>query len=181
VTPIRPVTAFAAGCAAGAAAATAVDLLDGADLRWTVAASLLLTPPAAVLAAEARRTAAAPVAALCALGIPVGLVGALLGDRAGGTWWWLALESLWWIGLALAARSARPGLALLTALAAVSALAATTITGLSVPEPVASGAGLRVPITVAWTAWLAVDLALRPAARDDPMARPRFDRTPDRA
>jgi hypothetical protein len=170
MTSIRGVARLAAGRtaavagaagAAGAAVATALDLLDGADPQWTVAASLLLAPPAAVLAAGAWRAAARPAAALCWLGVPVGLAGAALGDRAGGAWPWLALEASWWIGLALAARPARPGLAVISAVAAVSASAATVLTGLHVPQPVAAGAGLRVAMTVAWAAWVAVDLARR--------------------
>jgi hypothetical protein len=156
---MRRVAALAgAAGAAGAAAATVGDLLDGADPEWTVAAALLLVPPAAVLAAHAWRTAARPAAALCWLGVPVGLAGAALGDRAGTSWPWLALEAAWWIGLTLANRS-RPGLALVTAAAAVSASAAAVLTGLHVPQPVAAGAGLRTALTAAWAAWVAVDLA----------------------
>ncbi|HEY3258916.1 MAG TPA: hypothetical protein VGJ95_01380 [Pseudonocardiaceae bacterium] len=171
---VRVLSVLAAGGAAGAAAATAVDLLDGADPRWTVAANLLLVPSAAVLAGDAGRAAAGPVAALCWLGVPVGLVGAALGDRAGGTWWRLALEASWWIGVALAVRSSRPGLAVLTGLAAVSASASAAITGLQLPQPVAAGAGLPAAMTVAWAAWAALDLAVRPAAGSNaPAVRPR--------
>ncbi len=163
----RLVGRLAAGCAVAAAATTAIDLLDGADARWTVLANLLLLPPAAALADGARRTAARPVAALCWVGIPVGLAGALLADRAGVTWPWLAAEASWWVGVALAAWPARPGLSVLSAVAAVTAAAATAIVGLHVPQPVASGAGLRVVMTVAWAAWAALDLAARPATGDD--------------
>ena len=171
MTPARPLagpgtglvtrlgTVLGAGCAAAAAAATAVDLRDGADPRWTVAANLLLMPPAAALAVRAPPTATRPALALCALGVPVGLVGALLADRAGGTWWWLAMESLWWTGVALAAWPARTGLAVISALSAVPAAAAAVLTGLPVAQPVAGGAGLWVALTVGWAGWVSVDLA----------------------
>jgi hypothetical protein len=173
MTSMRLITGLVAGSAMAAAATAVIDLLDGADLRWAVAANLLLVPPAAILAAGALRTAAAPVAALCGLGVPAALVGALLGDRAGGTWWWLALETAWWTGVALAAWPVRPGLAVISALAAVLALAAAAITGLRVAEPVASGAGLRVMMTIAWAAWVGVDLAVRATAGSPaPVKRP---------
>jgi hypothetical protein len=161
------VSAAAALCAVGAATVQIVDLLHGLDPRWAVAANLLLFPPAAVLAWLAQRIAGA-AAAMAAAGLVVGPVGALLGDRAGHTWWWLALETVWWAGVMLAFWRSRPGLSVVSGAAAVSVLVAVLFVGLSLPEPVASAAGLRVPLTIAWSAWVAVDLAARPisAARD---------------
>jgi hypothetical protein len=76
--------------------------------------------------------------------------------------------------VALAVRSSRPGLAVLTGLAAVSASASAAITGLQLPQPVAAGAGLPAAMTVAWAAWAALDLAVRPAAGSNaPAVRPR--------
>jgi hypothetical protein len=169
----RVVTALVAVCALGAAAATAIDLLQGADRRWTIAANLLLVPVAVAIAAWAWRTARRPVGAAAALGILVGPAGAVLGDHAGTTWWWLALEAAWWIGVALVAWPGRPGLAIMSALAAASALVATAITALTVAEPVASGAGVRVTLTIAWLAWVGVDLAIRPPLASPPPVRQR--------
>jgi hypothetical protein len=157
----RAVALGAGAAAAGAAAAAIVDLLDGADPMWTVAAMALLVPPAAVLAAGAWRTASRPAAALCWLGVPAGPVGAALGDRAGASWPWLALEAAWLLGLALASRP-RPGLVLVTAVAAVAAGGAAVLTGLHLHQPVAAGAGLRTAMTAAWAAWVAVHLATGP-------------------
>jgi hypothetical protein len=162
MTRCRAVVAFVALCAFGAAAATAFDLLQGADERWTIAANLLLMPLAAVMAASAWRTARRPAGALAALGVLVGPLGAVLGDHAGGTWWWLALEAAWWIGVMQVAWRCRPGLAVISAVTAASALVATAVTGLRIPEPIASAAGVRVAMTIAWLAWAGVDLAIRP-------------------
>lgn len=167
----RVVTVLASLAALAAAAATAVDLLQGADLSWTVAANLLLLPVAAALAGWAWGTTVRPVAVLVALGILVGPVGALLGDRAGSTWWWLALEATWWVGVALVAWRSRPGLAVITALAAVSGLLAAAFRVLAIPEPLASGAGVRVVMTVAWAMWVGLDLALRSLPGSLPRAR----------
>jgi hypothetical protein len=165
MTPCRVVGGFAALCALGAAAATAIDLLQGADPRWTTAANLLLMPLAAVLAASVWRTGRRPVRALAALGVVVGPLGAVLGDHAGGTWWWLALETAWWVGVTQVSWRRRPGLAVISALAAASALVATVVTGLTVAEPIASAAGVRVAMTIAWLAWASVDLVARPPGR----------------
>jgi hypothetical protein len=162
MTPGRTVIGLAAVCALGAAAATTIDLLQGADPRWTAAANLFLVPPAALLAAWAWRTATRPHAVLAALGVVVAPLGAVLGDRAGSTSWWLAVEAAWWTGVAAVAWRSRPGLAVLTAMAAVSALLAAAFMVLEVPEPVASAAGLRIPMTIVWATWVAVDLVLRP-------------------
>jgi hypothetical protein len=162
MTPGRTVIGLAAVCALGAAAATTIDLLQGADPRWTVAANLFLVPPAALLAVWAWRTATGPYAVLAALGVVVAPLGAVLGDRAGSTSWWLAVEAAWWTGVAAVAWRSRPGLAVLTAMAAVSALLAAAFMVLEVPEPVASAAGLRIPMIIVWATWVAVDLVLRP-------------------
>jgi hypothetical protein len=162
MTPSHAVTGLAAVCALGAAAASTIDLLQGADPRWTVAATLFLIPPAALLAAWAWRTATRPYAVLAALGVVVAPLGAVLGDRASSTSWWLAVEAAWWTGVAAVARRSRPGLAVLSAMAAVSALLAAAFMVLEVPEPAASAAGLRVPMTIVWATWVTVDLVLRP-------------------
>lgn len=162
MTPSHAVTGLVAVCALGAAAASTMDLLQGADPRWTVAANLFLVLPAALLAAWAWRTATRPYAVLAALGVVVAPLGAVLGDRAGSTSWWLAVEAAWWTGVAAVAWRSRPGLAVLTAMAAVSALLAAAFMVLEVPEPVASAAGLRIPMTIVWATWVAVDLVLRP-------------------
>jgi hypothetical protein len=163
MTPGRTVIGLGAVCALGAAAATTIDLLQGADARWTVTANLLLLPPAALLAAWAWQNATRPYAVLAALGVVVGPLGAVLGDRAGSTSWWLALEAAWWIALAAATWHLRPGLAVLTTIAAVSALVAAGFIVFGVPEPVASATGLRIPMTIVWATWIGVDLILRPA------------------
>ena len=173
MTPSHAVTGLAAVCALGAAAASTIDLLQGADQRWTIAANLLLMPLAAVLAAWVWRTGRRPAGALVALGVLVGPLGAVLGDHAGGTWWWLALEAAWWIGVMQLSWSCRPGLAIISALAAASALVATAVTGLTVAEPIASGAGIRVAMTVAWLAWAGVDLATRPPLGGPPTVQGR--------
>jgi hypothetical protein len=163
MTPSHAVTGLAAVCALGAAAASTIDLLQGADPRWTAAANLFLVPPAALLAAWAWRTATLPYAVLAALGVVVvAPLGAVLGDRAGSTSWWLAVEAAWWTGVAVVAWRSRPGLAVLTAMAAVAAFLAAALMVLGVPEPVASAAGLRIPMTIVWATWVAVDLVLRP-------------------
>src|SRR5262245_20502516 len=164
MTPIHAAAGLAALRSLGAAAAGTIDLLQGADAGWAVAANVLLLPPAALLAAWAWRTASRPFAALAALGVVVCPLGALLGDRAGSTSWWLALEAAWWTGIAVVAWQSRPGLAVLTVMAAGSALFAAALLALKVPEPIASAAGLRIPLTIVWTTWLAADLVIRPTS-----------------
>ena len=173
MTPAHAGTGLAAFCALGTAVASTIDLLQGADAGWTVAANMLLLPPAALLAAWAWRTASHPFAALALLGVVVAPLGAVLGDRAGSTSWWLAIEAAWWTGIAAVAWRSRPGFAVLTVMAGVSALLAAALMALEVPEPIASAAGLRIPVTIVWAAWLAVDLVVRPvparlATRDRP-------------
>jgi hypothetical protein len=162
MTPIGAATGLVAVCALGAAATSTIDLLQGTDARWTVAANLLLVPLAALLAAWAWRTAARPYAVLATLGIIVAALGAALGDRAGSTSWWLAAEAAWWAGIAAVAWRSRAGLAVLAAMGATSALLAAAFMILGVPEPVAAAAGIRVPMTIVWATWAAVDLVLRP-------------------
>jgi hypothetical protein len=162
MTLIRAATVLAAVCALGAAAASTIDLLQGADARWTVGANLLLVPLAALLAAWAWRTASRPGALLATLGIVVVILGAALGDRAGSTSWWLAAEAAWWAGIAAVAWRLRAGLAVLAAMAATSAFLAAVFMIFGIPEPVASAAGIRVPMTIVWATWAAIDLVLRP-------------------
>ena len=162
MTPTRAVTGLAAVCALGVAAATTIDLLQGADARWTIAANLLLVPLTALLAAWAWQTAARPYAVLATLGIVVAILGAGLGDRAGSTSWWLAAEAAWWAGIAAVAWRSRVGLAVLAAMAATSAFLAAVFMIVGIPEPVASAAGIRVPMTIVWATWAAVDVVLRP-------------------
>jgi hypothetical protein len=47
-------------------------------------------------------------------------------------------------------------------MAATSTFLAAVFMVLGVPEPVASAAGLRVPVTIVWATWAAFDLILRP-------------------
>jgi hypothetical protein len=162
MTLIRAATVLAAVCALGAAAASTIDLLQGADARWTVGANLLLVPLAALLAAWAWRTASRPGALLATLGIVVVILGAALGDRAGSTSWWLAAEAAWWAGIAAVAWRLRAGLAVLAGMAATSAFLAAVFMIFGIPEPVASAAGIRVPMTIVWATWAAIDLVLRP-------------------
>ena len=157
----RLATAVAGLSALAAAGTQMVDLLYGADARWAVAADLLLLPPAVALAWAARLASGGLPAMLTALGVAVGPVGAVLGDRAGHAWWWLALELAWWSGATVAFWASRPGLSVISGAAAGSALVAVLFVGLSIPEPVASAAGIRIPLTIAWSGWLGVDLVLR--------------------
>jgi hypothetical protein len=159
---MHALTGLAAICTLGAAAASTIDLLQGADARWTIAANLLLVPLAALLAAWAWRTATGPYAVLATLGIVVALLGGALGDRAGSTSWWLAMEAAWLAGVAVVVWRSRPGLAVLTAMTASSAFLAAAFVLLEIPEPVVSAAGLRVPMTIVWATWAAADLVLRP-------------------
>ncbi len=156
------VAAAAGGCSMAAAAAFTVDLLNGLDARWAVAANLLLFAPAVVLALLARQSSGGVAVALTTAGLLVAPTGAFLGDQAGHTWWWLLFELAWWTGLMLAFWRSRPGLSVVSGAAAAGALVAAVLVGLSVPEPVASAAGLRVPLTIVWAVWAAADLAVRP-------------------
>jgi hypothetical protein len=162
MTLIRAVTGLAAICALGAAVASTIDLLQGADARWTIAANLLLVPLTALLAAWAWQTATRPYAVLVTVGIVVVVLGAPLGDRAGSTSWWLAAEAAWWAGITAVAWRSRAGLAVLAAMAATSAFLAAVFMTFGIAEPVASAAGIRVPMTIVWATWAAVDVVLRP-------------------
>lgn len=154
--------------------AAAVDVLGGADARWTIAANLLLLPATIVLAAAIRRSSSSVAFAAVAVGPAVAILGALLGDLAGVTTWWLALAGLWLTGVTTGLWRQRAGLAGISAALAVAGALAFVVLASGLPEPGASIGGLRTVLGVAWSGWIGVELLARPlryALADEILAR----------
>lgn len=148
-----------------------VNLLDGAETRWAVATWGLLLP---VAIAEATRRPRRAGLTIAALGVTTAVAAAWLGDRAGVTWWWLALAGGWWAVLAGSDWGVRPGLAVLDGLLAVTGAGAAILVALVLPEPVLSAAGLWAVLVIPWCGWRGLSwlAAARRARADQIPGRP---------
>lgn len=152
-----------------AASLATVDLAGTGDARWLVASQAIVVAVAVAVAIDLEGDAVWRVA-VALVGAAAAMSGAWLGDAGPSVAPWLALEAAWGTLVVIGWWKRRPGAALLAALGAILAAAGALAGVFDIPSPVGSVVGARSALSIAFLAWLGIDLVARPFGRRKPDA-----------